>query len=166
MGELPEPWSTAAQQAGIRQTYRGIGERAGLSHVTVRRLIKEGRTSPATVTKIAQALKVDDTVIYQWADIELSEWGPWSPPAEAHRLNPRARAAIEELIRAVTQGGSDAGQAEDQKTVQGKQGSVTQIHPARSDAYLDQAARTGPKGRRPFDDKLGAAGEENQDPGE
>lgn len=43
MGELPEPWSKAAEQAGVRKTYRGIGEAAGgLSHVTVRRLIAEG----------------------------------------------------------------------------------------------------------------------------
>lgn len=116
MAELPEPWNTAAEKAGVRQTYRGIDDKAGLSHVTVRRLISEGRTSRATVEKVALALNVDATKVYQWAEIELSEWGPWRP-REAHKLNPRARAALEELIRAVTQGGgSDGLAAEAQKT--------------------------------------------------
>lgn len=123
MGELPEPWNTAAERAGIRQTYRGIGEAAGLSHVTVRRLIAEGRTSPATVTRVATALGVDEAEVYRWADIELSEWGPWTPPKEAHKLNPRARAALEELIRAVTQGGtSDGRQPEAEKNDDGPAG--------------------------------------------
>lgn len=161
MGEIPEPWSTVAEQAGLRQTYRGIGEAAGLSHVTVRRLITEGRTSPSTVNKVAAALRVEASKVYQWADIELSEWGPWTPPAEAHRLHPRVRAALDELIRAVTQGGTDARQAEEQKTPDGG-GGVTPIRP--SSAYLDQAARTGRKGRRHIDEATGAVGEENQDP--
>jgi hypothetical protein len=115
MGELPEPWNTAAEQAGVRQTYRGIGERAGLSHVTVRRLITEGRTSPTTIAKVALALNVDEEKVHEWADIELSEWGLWTPPKEAHKLNPRTRAALDELIRVITGGTSDARPAEAQK---------------------------------------------------
>ncbi len=113
MGELPEPWNTAAERAGVRQTYRGIGDEAGLSHVTVRRLIAEGRTSPSTISKVAKALSVDEVTIHEWADVELSEWGPWTPPKEAHKLNPRARAALDELIRAVTQGGTSEGRTPD-----------------------------------------------------
>lgn len=118
MSELPEPWSTAAERAGVRQTYRGIGDAAGISHVTVRRLIAEGRTSPATIAKVAGALRVDEAKVYRWASVEMSEWGPWTPPAEAHRLNPRAQAALEELIRAMVQGGNDAGDAEAEKKQQ------------------------------------------------
>lgn len=98
MSELPEPWSTAAERAGVRQTYRGIGDAAGLSHVTVKRLIAEGRTSQTTITKVAEALRVDQAKVYQWASVEVSEWGPWVPPAEAHKLNPRARAALEDCL--------------------------------------------------------------------
>lgn len=111
MEQLSEPWSTAAERAGVRQTYRGIAERAGISHVTVRRLVAEGRTSQATVTKVADALGVDEATVYGWAGVDLSEWGPWIPPREAHKLNPRARAALEELIRAITQGGLDVGKS-------------------------------------------------------
>lgn len=105
MGELPEPWDTAAEKAGVRQTYRGIGEAAGLSHVTVRRLIAQGRTSPATIGKVAEALGVDESTVYQWAGVPVSDWGPWIPPREAHKLNPRAREALDELIRAITEDG-------------------------------------------------------------
>ena len=52
MSELPEPWSMAAERAGVRQTYRGIGDAAGLSHVTVKRLIAEGRTSQTTISNL------------------------------------------------------------------------------------------------------------------
>lgn len=109
MAELPEPWNAAAERAGVRQTYRGIGDRAGLSHVTVRRLIAEGRTSQATVSKVAEALGVDVATVYEWAGVELSEWGPWTPPREAHKMPPRARAAIEELIRVIAEGASWSG---------------------------------------------------------
>ena len=103
MGELPEPWRSAAERAGIRKTLRGVAEVAGLSHVTVRRLITQERTTDATVRAVASALRVDADTVYQWAGTELSDWGPWSPPAAAHKLNPRARAALSELILAITQ---------------------------------------------------------------
>lgn len=109
MSELPEPWRTAAEQAGVRQTYRGIGEAAGLSHVTVRRLIAQGRTSPATIGAVAVALGVEESAVYQWAGVPVSDWGPWIPPREAHKLNPRAREALDELIRAITEDGGSHG---------------------------------------------------------
>lgn len=109
MEQLPEPWRTAAEQAGIRQTFRGIGDEAKLSHVTVRRLIAEGRTSPATIAKVADALKVDESTVHEWAGVEVSEWGVWIPPRDAHKMPPRARAAVEELIRVLAEGASWSG---------------------------------------------------------
>ncbi len=156
MSELPEPWSTAAERAGVRQTYRGIGDAAGLSHVTVKRLIAEGRTSQTTITKVAEALRVDQAKVYQWASVEVSEWGPWVPPAEAHKLNPRARAALEELIRAMVQedgGKSDAGTAEAEKM-----GVST-----RDDMTL--AARRGASTGRAQWERAQTLGEESQDDG-
>ena len=103
MNEIPEPWATAAEQAGIRQTLRGIAEAARISHVTVGRLIGEGRTSPATITAVATALRVEPAKVYEWAHVEVSDWGPWTPPILAHRLSPRARAALSELILAIVE---------------------------------------------------------------
>lgn len=156
MTEIPEPWSTAAEKVGIRQTYRGIADAAGVSHVTVKRLIQEGRTSASTVGKVSRALRITDRTVYQWARINMSEWGPWNPPMEANQLNPRARAALDELIRAVVQGGSsDDRQSEAQKSpleVAGR-------------GEMTRAARTTdqPKGIRLVEQDQ--AGEENQDPG-
>ena len=109
MSEIPEPWRTAAEQAGVRQTLRGIADEAKLSHVTVRRLITQGRTSATTVRAVAKALRVSEATIFEWSGRE-SELGPWVPPMEAHKLSPRAREALTELILAITQeGGTDAG---------------------------------------------------------
>jgi len=103
MNEIPEPWATAAEQAGIRQTLRGVAEAARISHVTVGRLISEGRTSPATITAVATALRVEPAKVYGWAHVHVSDWGPWTPPMLAHRLSPRARAALSELILAIVE---------------------------------------------------------------
>ena len=105
MNEIPEPWASAAEQAGIRQTLRGIAEAARISHVTVGRLIGEGRTSPATITAVATALRVEPAKVYEWAHVEVSDWGPWTAPMLAHRLSPRARAALAELILAIVEEG-------------------------------------------------------------
>lgn len=172
MGELAEPWSTAAEQAGVRQTYRGIGDAAGVSHVTVRRLIAEGRTTPSTIRKVADALRVEIAMVYKWANISTSEWGPWDPPMQAHQLNPRARAALEELILAVTEGGQswDVGQSgpEDEAPT-GRGTSMPTTHPkfrggASADAEVPLAARR-PRTTKPSklrNDPQAVAGEEDQ----
>lgn len=113
MDELPEPWKTAAERAGVRQTFRGIADAAGSTHPTVRRLIEGGSSSQPTIEKVAAALHETPATIMKWADIEVSDWGLWTPPREAHRLNPRARAAIEELIRVMAQGGQQDGRTLD-----------------------------------------------------
>ena len=162
MGELPEPWNTAAERAGVRATLRGIGEAAGgTSHVTMRRLIQEGRTSEATIRKVVTALRVSQATIREWASIPTSDYGAWDPPAEAHRMTPRARAAVEELIRTlVEEGGTDVGTTDQKSTGPGERGSATELNPA---PWTAQAAR---RATDPYGDRIEAqdrAGEENQD---
>ena len=174
MGELPEPWGTAAERAGIRQTLRGIADAAGISHVTVRRLINQGRTSPGTISAVAGALRIDPATVYEWSQVEVSEWGPWTPPMQAHKLSPRARAALSELILAIVE-------AEDETnapSAQAKQKSVLEdLHEANAearraistqsvvDAGWQRAARrrTTPPKPAPELDAQAHAGEENQD---
>lgn len=153
MSEMPEPWRTAAERAGVRQTYRGIGEAAGLSHVTVRRLIAQGRTTPATISAVADALRVSEATVTAWADVETSEWGPWVPPRESHRLNPRARQALEELIRAVTEGGQQDGAV--------KPAQKTQLRPT-TRADVTRAARPGRSAIDRYRQSIADAGEESQ----
>ena len=92
----------------------------------------------------------------QWASVEVSEWGPWVPPAEAHKLNPRARVALEELIRAMVQedgGQSDAGTAEAKKKRVSTQDDMT------------LAARRGASTGRAQWERAQTLGEESQDDG-
>ena len=77
-------------------------------------------------------------------------------PAEAHKLNPRARAALEELIRAMVQedgGKSDAGTAEAEKMGVSTQDDMT------------LAARRGASTGRAQWDRAQTLGEESQDDG-
>ena len=114
MDELPEPWRTAAEQAGVRQSLRGLADAAGVGHPTIKRLIAEGRTSPKTVQAVADALAVTVERVEEWAGMEPATGEPWNPPDAARRLSPRARAALTELILAITdeRGGTDANTAE------------------------------------------------------
>lgn len=159
MGELVEPWRTAAERAGVRQTYRGIGEAAGISHVTIRRLISQGRTSPETIAAVSRALGVDEATIEGWVGISRSDWGPWQPPAQAQHLNPRARAALAELILAITEGGQDEDLADPaQKSTDLAGGETT-----RDDVTL-AARRMDSQGKR-LHAELDQLGEESQDDG-
>ena len=150
MGELQEPWDSAASRAGVRQTYRGIAERAGVSHVTVRRLIVEGRTSPSTIAKVAAALNVDEAKVFDWVGIELSELGPWVPPMEAHKLNPRARAALDELIRAIAHEGAPDADASPEKTADAPTPAPNVVEPDFTSG--DIAARRSTRKPRPGTD--------------
>lgn len=166
MDELPEPWRTAAERAGVRQTLRGLGEAAGLSHVTIGRLIRERRTSARTVRAVAEALKVGEAEVYEWARLEVSELGPWVPPTEAHKLNPRARAALSELILAITQeGGTDAGTAEaGKKTGKPGRGRVVQGDFG-GDVLAQRAARKGASVGRMMAEESDGRWEGSQDDG-
>lgn len=53
--ELPEPWATELAPKGIH-SYRDMGARVDIAHETARRLMTGGKTSSATVKKVADAL--------------------------------------------------------------------------------------------------------------
>lgn len=155
MGELPEPWNTAAEQAGVRQTYRGIGDAADLSHVTVKRLISEGRTSAPTINKVAKALGVDRATVHRWLGLPIPEYGFWEVPDEVHQLNPRARAALTELILAVTQGGqswSGNTSPEDESAAEVGPGSVEERHQDTQDTADHNIRTLDPKHQRMLND--------------
>lgn len=170
MGELPEPWNTAAEQAGIRQTFRGIGEAAGgVSHVTVKRLITGDRTSPSTINKVAEALGVDRETIHNWLGLPVPEWGFWELPDEAQQLNPRARAALTELILAVTQGGQHEdlanSPAEKKGGTTGAGDNVRLLNPKHQQIVGDAQEFDEAAYGDPVDPDVDAAGEESQDDG-
>lgn len=144
MDELPKQWCDMAEQAGPRPTFQGIADAAGISHLTLRRLVADGRSTPKAISKVADALRIPVEVIYKMAPIEVSDWGPWVPPMEAHRLEPRTREALHELIRAITSQGAQVGRRPTpQKTPRGPT-APTQLTPSRRPLpeVQERAART------------------------
>lgn len=112
MSDLPEPWATWASRAGARPSRSGIGEKAGLPTSTISRLMT-GRTTPATVQAVADALRVTPREVLAAATGKSR--GPWTPPLEAHLLHNDEREALGLLIQRITagrEGGTDAGTAE------------------------------------------------------
>lgn len=159
MGELPEPWNAAAERAGVRQTYRGIAEAAdGISHVTVRRLITGDRTSPSTINKVAEALRVDRETIHKWLDLPVPEFGFWEVPDEVHQLNPRARAALTELILAITQGGQSwsGNTSPEDGDGRGAPGAPTLLRPAGRDEQGQPVRQAASRRRKRPDETLSA----------
>lgn len=106
--QLPEAWAELATKAGVRASARGIAERTGLAVTTITRLIAGNQATPDTVAVVADALGVDQSVIYRLTGIDAGELGPWIPPRAANNLKADERLALEQLIRAVTRNrGSD-----------------------------------------------------------
>lgn len=92
----------------------GIGEKAKVPTSTISRLLS-GRTTPATVKAVADALKVSEREIL--AAATGKSFGPWEPPLEAHLLTEAERDALAVLIRSMAAGKEpeDAGDAEAEK---------------------------------------------------
>lgn len=151
-------------------TYREIGRRAEkngftLSQASATAIMggRHGLVSDDLLQAIASVLPVTVEEMRSAQDLAPDPGTPWEPPEVAKHLTLLQRAALEQLIKAIVreEGAHDAGQAEDQKTPHGRGAAVTAIRPG--DAYLDQAARTGRKGRHWIDTSMDAAGEESQD---
>jgi lambda repressor-like predicted transcriptional regulator len=80
--DIPQPWRSALESRGLA-SYRRLGDRAGISHETARRLILGMRTSRSTVRAVADAMGVDVEEIHRLrgepAPDTSSEWTP--PPS-------------------------------------------------------------------------------------
>lgn len=190
MSELPEPWNQAAEQAGIRQTLRGLADRSQVPHTTVRRLILGiGTPSASTIAKVSDALGVD---VSRWVGRKATG-DPYVGPDASRHLNERQRAALTELINALLdeEDETDAHGAEARKKTlpdmarlraaaqaawvigdpddRPSGASVTPLHPTTPSApSRDIAARgrTVPRTPNPDLDSQEMAGEESQDAGD
>lgn len=144
--QLPADWAKLAERKGIRPSFRAISQRAGVAITTVTRLITEGRTSPETVTAVAEALGVTEAKIHELAGLAAGDLGPWSPPVEAHQLGGPEREALEQLIRVMAKGAAHDGRSPE---AQKKSGAATTDDSGASVVELrpQQAARKGRKMR-------------------
>lgn len=136
--QLPAEWVKLAEQAGITGSYRGIAQAADVAPSTLTRLVQEGRTSPETTSRVADALRIPEAKVYELAELAAhDDLGPWSPPVEANQLDGAEREAIERLIRVMAKG-EDHAERQPQEQKMGD--------PDDGDAEADGAARRRPRG--------------------
>lgn len=101
---IPDPWRSAAERRGIRPSYRPLGDRAGMAHETVRRVISGQSVSTRSVRKLADALGVDVEKIHEWRDEAGPDYGAmFEPDPSASLLTTEERAVINSLIRLLTE---------------------------------------------------------------
>lgn len=100
--DTPPEWKALMDDQGI-SSLRDLALKAELSHVSVVRLVHGESIDPSdtTLMKVADALKVAPIRIYRMAGYSPAYAEPWSPPAEATRLTPKQRKAVEELIKSM-----------------------------------------------------------------
>lgn len=99
--ELPEPWASELSGKGIH-SYRDLGAAAHIAHETARRLCTGGKTSSATVNKVAaQLFDGDSTKVWSLYGAALEDYGPWELPPEATLLRPDQRDAILAIVKAM-----------------------------------------------------------------
>ena len=115
MSDIPDAWTTWAERKGIRPTLRGIAEASGLALSTLSRILNGGRTSDDKITTLAATLGVTRDDVY--ATLRLPAPGDDWAPEHARWLTHDERAALEQLIRAITAGRDIAPTVDEAETV-------------------------------------------------
>lgn len=98
--QIPEAWMVLLQRKGL-SSVRGLALKAGVSHVTANRVIfgDPFYAQEDTLQKLADALSVPFSTIYNLAGRSVKHAEPWTPPAEAARLTIEQRKVLDQLIR-------------------------------------------------------------------
>lgn len=147
---IPAHWAEHMDRRGI-PSIRQLAQRAGMSQPPIEGVIYGDSKNPSerTLGAIAEALDIPLTDVYWLAGKTVPLAEIWEPPAEANRLTPKQRDALDALIRAIVDPGERAAAPSN----------VHQLHPERD--HLDVAAHKG-HGRSEGQQMWGA-GEEDQD---
>lgn len=114
------PWAEAMVRVRATDPRNGtpswnrLGEMAGVSTTTITMMVNgRSRPSVATITKIADALRVSPDAVLSWLRGSGRSVTPYQVPDEVHLLTPRQQKALTEFIRAIaaeqTTGGEHGG---------------------------------------------------------
>lgn len=110
----PEPWRPLYEGIGVDFGYRQLANRIGMDHTTLRRLLKGGRTSEATIRKVADAFHVTPAKIRELrGESAALEYEPFVLPDDAGRLNEKERRVIMSVIRALLDAKNEASDSSD-----------------------------------------------------
>jgi len=94
-------------------SYRRLGDAAGISHETARRVILGYRTTALTISKIADAMGVQIERIHELRNEDTPEPPrAWTPPESASRLTHEEREALSRLISLMTLGRREDGEGD------------------------------------------------------
>lgn len=98
--QIPDAWKILMDRRAI-SSVRQLAMRAGVSHVTVNRLVYADPffATEETLQAVADALGVPFDTVYQLAGRRVKGAEPWIPPAEAARLTLEQRKVLDQLIR-------------------------------------------------------------------
>lgn len=111
------PWAEAMARVRAtdprngRPSWNTLAEMSGVSTSTLTRMVTGKRkTSLATITRVAEALRVTPDTVLEWLGV-ASIVTPYQVPDEVHLLTPRQQKALTEFIRAIAaeQGGGEHG---------------------------------------------------------
>lgn len=97
----PEQWRALFDRAGVDFGYRPLASRMGVDHTRVRRLLRGGGTTSATVQLAADALGVSPSRIRELRDEATLDRQPFTLPDDAERLNDEERDVIRAVVRAL-----------------------------------------------------------------
>jgi len=100
-------WDAALVKAGFvdkrdgeSPSHRALAEHLGIGTSTITNIrAGNAKPKPATVAKIANALRVDVRELSRWIGQTREVAKPYTPPSEADLLDQRERDALDEIIR-------------------------------------------------------------------
>lgn len=139
--EIPERWRPLMERKGIKVSYRGLSERADVSHEAVRRVIRGWSVKPGTIQKVADALGVDREVVNDLRG-DQPTLDAWAPPQFSSLLSHEERDALSRLISLMVAGRTHDGRDAAPKS-QAAWSAADQSHfdPEFSDEDRDRMAR-------------------------
>ena len=111
---VPDPWASAMERVGAisprtgQPSMNALGELSGVHPTTIQRIAFHQRlgkrgVSAGIISKLAEALKVEPITVAEWVGQTWDGNTPYIPPKAAHTLGPRARKAVDEMIRSLAE---------------------------------------------------------------
>jgi len=120
------PWVEPMERVGARNprsldgrvSWGGLARKAGVSTSAITNMVY-GRTrtpSPGTVQKVAEALGVSPQTVSDWLNLDRPVGKTFEPDEASSLLYDHERAALNELIRAITRDRREAGEDRDERS--------------------------------------------------
>ncbi len=98
MNDIPHQWQTILEDRFGPVSLREMARQIGMPHPTFIRALK-GKTSHATIARVAQHLHLTTSEIYELRGEPAGD--PYQPPEQSRLLTASQRAAVDAVINAM-----------------------------------------------------------------